>query len=77
MQEWVYSGVRKGKQMRTCKVDGCKRKTHRRRYCRLHYRRLFTKPDTKPCLLRSDSLKRVNLDNIAVGWLEAILERLP
>lgn len=34
-------------------------------------------PERVPHILRSDNLRRVNLDSVSVNWLVAMLEKLP
>lgn len=66
--------------MRLCSVEKCKGKHEARGLCHKHYSRQKYQeahPDRVSNFLRSDNLRPVKLDSVAVGRLIGVLERLP
>lgn len=61
---------------RKCTVEGCWRTHQAHGLCAMHWQRKKL-GITKYHVLRSDNLRRVNLDSVAVGWLRGVLDRLP
>lgn len=59
----------------TCSIPTCSQQALYKGLCKLHYQRDYHGTKS-PRLLRSDSLKNVQLDSVAVGWLVAVLEKL-